>query len=64
MNSDATASNIVNSFTYLSTEVASTDTFIFYFSGHGYGAPDTNGDEADGIDESIVSRDLYFITDD
>jgi hypothetical protein len=30
------------------------DTLVFFFSGHGDHQPDTNGDEQDGMDETIV----------
>ncbi|MEM6729260.1 MAG: caspase family protein, partial [Pseudomonadota bacterium] len=33
------------------------DTLIFYFSGHGAQAPDTNGDEGGGFDEIFLPRD-------
>lgn len=34
------------------------DTVIFYFSGHGSQAPDTNGDEGGGPDEIFLPRDV------
>ncbi|QCG93090.1 DUF4384 domain-containing protein (plasmid) [Azospirillum sp. TSA2s] len=33
------------------------DEVFFYFSGHGYQQPDTNGDEEDGLDETLVAAD-------
>ncbi len=33
------------------------DRVLFYYSGHGYQMPDTDGDEADGLDETLVSVD-------
>lgn len=37
---------------------------IFYFAGHGYQRPDTNGDETDNKDENILSADQQLIKDD
>lgn len=33
------------------------DRILFYYSGHGYQMPDTDGDEQDGLDETLVSAD-------
>ncbi len=33
------------------------DRILFYYSGHGYQMPDTNGDERDRLDETLVSYD-------
>lgn len=33
------------------------DSFVFYYSGHGYHVKDENGDEADGEDEALVLSD-------
>jgi hypothetical protein len=40
------------------------DSFLFYYSGHGYPVADDNGDEADGQDESLVTADGRYIRDD
>jgi hypothetical protein len=49
------------------TNLSPNDTFIFYFSGHGYHIPDKNGDESDGEDEAIVlsnsQKNILFIDD-
>jgi metacaspase-1 len=34
------------------------DRVVFYFSGHGSQVPDFNGDEADGVDEVLVTHDM------
>ena len=34
------------------------DRAFFYYSGHGYFVPDTDGDEADGKDETLVASDV------
>ena len=39
-------------------------TLRFQYAGHGYYVKDTNGDEADGQDECIVTNDNYAIIDD
>jgi hypothetical protein len=36
----------------------------FQYSGHGFYVKDTNGDEADGLDECLVTNDNYAIIDD
>ncbi len=40
------------------------DVVMFYYSGHGSNIKDTNGDEADGLDEVLVSVDFESISDD
>ena len=40
------------------------DCFIFYFAGHGFQIKDTNGDETDGYDETILSADKQYLKDD
>ena len=36
------------------------DRALLYFSGHGYQRPDTDGDEADGFDETLVPHDVVI----
>lgn len=59
-----TASAIVAGLQWLTMGARLGDTLVFYYSGHGYRTPDRNGDEADGMDEMIISVDNYGITDD
>lgn len=59
-----TKQNIINKFTELLTSSKSGDKLFFIFSGHGSQIIDSNGDENDGLDEVIVSKDLKYISDD
>ena len=61
-----TKSNIMNNIKQGISSVNSkqSDLFIFYFAGHGLQHKDTNGDEADGLDETILCSDLQQIVDD
>jgi len=43
----------LDSYSYLSKD----DSFVFYYSGHGYHVKDKNGDETDGEDEALVLSD-------
>jgi hypothetical protein len=59
-----TKQNIISQFTNLLQSAKSGDKLFFIFSGHGSQIVDTNGDENDGLDEIIVSKDLKYISDD
>ena len=62
-----TASNIVNSLASIIAQSASLKEIWIHYSGHGSQIRDTNGDEADSLDEVIVPSDytrVGFITDD
>jgi len=63
LDSEATAENVGDHLSMLSTLVDSNDVFLLTFSGHGTWYPDDDGDEADGYDEAIVFHD-YAILDD
>lgn len=56
--------NILTYFKNLLLNSTTGDQLFFAFSGHGSNILDTNGDEYDGYDEMIVSKDLQGITDD
>lgn len=51
--SRATRLNILNELTSLENDTREGDIVVIHFSAHGQGIPDDNGDEPDGIDESI-----------
>ena len=53
----ATRANISAAIRNLSTRVPSGGTLVFFFSGHGDNTPDSNGDEVDGMDETIILSD-------
>ena len=57
-------SNILTYFKNLLINSTSGDQLFFAFSGHGSNILDRNGDEQDGYDEMIVSKDLQGIIDD
>eukprot|EP00667_Euglena_gracilis_P014555 EG_transcript_15081 len=52
-----TAQNILEGFRWLSTGAKQGDSLFFHYSGHGGSVRDTNGDEKDGKDETIVPVD-------
>jgi uncharacterized caspase-like protein len=55
---EATRQNIIESLKiWLPQRVADGDIAVFYYSGHGSNANDDNGDEEDGLDETIVPSD-------
>lgn len=51
--SQATRQNILAELQNLETDTRPGDIVVIHFSAHGQGIPDDNGDEPDGIDESI-----------
>lgn len=58
LDGEATRVGILNAFDHwLIDGSQSGDRVLFYYSGHGYQMPDRNGDEADGLDETLVSVD-------
>ncbi|GAB1350193.1 hypothetical protein MASR1M107_24080 [Ignavibacteriales bacterium] len=52
-NEQATKKNVVSELQKLANDAKPGDIVVIHFSTHGQGIPDDNGDEADGIDESI-----------
>lgn len=52
-NSQATRLNILNELAKLENDTRKGDIVVIHFASHGQGIPDDNGDEPDGIDESI-----------
>lgn len=70
LNGDATLEGIRDAFqTHLIEQAQPGDAVVVYYSGHGTQTPDNNGDEADGIDETLcpvnMSRDeTTWLTDD
>lgn len=65
----ATRAGILAALEQLVKETGSQDTVYFHFSGHGSQVEDLNGDEEDGLDETLVpqdgrSGDVRDITDD
>jgi hypothetical protein len=65
LDKQATAKNILNAIDWMAQWENSNTECVFYYSGHGgpyNGGVDTY--DPDGVDEGIVSHDLYFILDD
>jgi hypothetical protein len=56
--------NILNNFKIFLSSSKAGDFLFFGFSGHGSQIRDTNGDETDGTDETIVGCDLQNVKDD
>ncbi|PNH03319.1 Metacaspase-1 [Tetrabaena socialis] len=54
----STKANIFRSITWLMTDQRPGDSLFFHFSGHGSQQYDRNGDEADGMDETICPTDF------
>ena len=59
-----TRKNIMDAFTQLLKNANDGDNILFYYSGHGSTVRDTNGNEATGKDQLLVSVDLQPILDD
>jgi hypothetical protein len=63
-----TKTNILAQLTLLLSQSKSGDVLFFHYSGHGSQIKDTNGDDADGLDEVIIPSDYFsnksIITDD
>lgn len=57
INEHATKTNIIKSFTNLINQAKINDTIYIHFSMHGQQVMDTNGDEADGLDEAVIPFD-------
>ena len=66
-NKQATASAISKAIDWLVANTDAESQAVFFFSGHGYRAPDGDGwdsdSEADGQDEMIVTYDMYGLPD-
>ena len=60
----ATRDAVLDALSTNAKKLKSGDTLVFYFSGHGGQQPDTNGDEGDGKDETLVAYDGEIIDDD
>lgn len=59
-----TKANILSSINNFFSSSKENDFLYFHYSGHGSYINDKDGDEDDGLDESIVSKDMILITDD
>ncbi|PAV15399.1 peptidase C14 [Pyrrhoderma noxium] len=55
-----TRENIFKAIDDLIVDAKEGDRFVFHFSGHGGQVPDTNGDEDDGLDETIYPVDVVY----
>ena len=58
LDSQATKAAMVAAMSSLISKAAKNDTLVISFSGHGTYQPDTDGDEADGLDEGLCPYDL------
>ncbi|QNU66509.1 caspase family protein [Ruminiclostridium herbifermentans] len=59
----ATHDNILSRINQIKGTLYAGDTFVIYFSGHGEQVADSNGDETDGLDETLVAYDKEIIDD-
>jgi len=53
-----TKANMITAMNWLTSELAPGDSAFFHYSGHGSQVLDTNGDEEDGLDETICPADF------
>lgn len=63
MDHQATRRNLTNAIRELSARLGTNDTLVVFFSGHGDNRPDNNGDEMDGMDETIILADGVMVDD-
>lgn len=67
LNKGASAQAIISAIDWLISNEQAGDAVVFFYSGHGYRAPDSEGwdtdVESDGFDEMIVSYDFYGLPD-
>lgn len=64
LNGDATSASVPQAWrSFLVARSKPGDKIVFYYSGHGFQAPDDNGDEEDGLDESLVLHDAILSDD-
>jgi len=59
----ATRKAVIDNVTAAARQLKDGDTFFLSYSGHGGQIPDTNGDEPDGLDETMCFYDGEFIDD-
>jgi len=63
LDEQSTAENVISEISgWLTEGVQPSDRVIFYFSGHGSNVPDVDGDEADGVDEVLVTHDVRRVS--
>lgn len=60
---DARAEAILEGLNTAASTLVSGDIFVFYFSGHGGQQPDTDGDEMDGQDETLITYNRPLVDD-
>lgn len=60
---EATRDRILSALYRAAENTEGGDIFVFYYSGHGGQQPDVNGDELDGMDETLVAYDREVIDD-
>jgi hypothetical protein len=67
LNRKAKAGAILDAIDWLVASEGPNDEVVFFFSGHGFRVPDSNGwdtdTESDGYDEGLVSHDFYGLPD-
>lgn len=62
LDNNATTANMFAGLNWLVKDAVAGDILYFHYSGHGSQMRDTNGDEADGLDEIICPVDLDWVT--